>query len=106
MSPYTDPGGRVDPDQLIDQLLEIIREDPKVDGAVNYAITRIVAGSLRPETGWSYTIASDAIKAFDCAKMEFYRRVLAPYEDMARERNGDVKEYIQAEEDLRGRIKN
>lgn len=102
MSPYIDPDQRPDPDQLIDQLIEIIRKGPKIDGAVNYAITRIVAGSLRPDTGWSYTIASDADKAFDCAKLEFYRRVLAPYEDMARARNGDVKEYIKAEEDLRG----
>ncbi len=100
--PYTPPKSRVDPDELIDQLIEIIRNDPKVDGSVNYAITRIAAGSLRPATGWSYTSLKDVPAAFTCAQLEFYRRVIVPYEEKARRLNGDVREYIQADMDING----
>jgi hypothetical protein len=99
MSPYIAGEKRPDKDQLIDQLIEILRDDPKIDGSVNYVITRIVAGSLRPDTGWSYTIASDAVKAFECAKLEFYDRILKPLELDARKRNGDIREYRIADED-------
>ena len=33
---------------------------------------------------------ADAIAALECAKLEFYRRHLAPYEDIKIKENGDV----------------
>lgn len=34
---------------------------------------------------------ADAIGAIECAKLEFYRRHLAPYEDLKIQENGDVE---------------
>lgn len=38
----------------------------------------------------TFDSASNAVSACECAKLEFYRRILAPYEDKKIEENGDV----------------
>jgi len=38
----------------------------------------------------SFKTLSDVITALECAKLEFYRREMAPYEDKKIEENGDV----------------
>ena len=38
----------------------------------------------------SYDVLSDAIKVLECTKLEFYRRVIAPYETAKQEENGDI----------------
>jgi len=38
----------------------------------------------------TFDSASKAITACECAKLEFYRRYVAPYEDKKIEENGDV----------------
>lgn len=40
--------------------------------------------------GRSYNTLSDVVKAMECAKLEFVRRHLAPYEDSKILQNGDV----------------
>ena len=40
--------------------------------------------------GNSYATINDIIGALEGAKMEFYRRVVAPYEDEKIKENGDV----------------
>lgn len=37
-----------------------------------------------------YALYAQVIGALDCAKTEFYRRVVAPYEDQKEHENGDV----------------
>ena len=39
--------------------------------------------------------SSRAIAVFEAAKLEFYRRIAAPYEDRAIAKNGDIPEYQQ-----------
>ena len=61
------------------------------DGDLNYVLTKVCLAWLsyhQPPHG--YKLLSDVIKALECAKMEWYRRKLAPYEDKKREENGDV----------------
>ena len=38
----------------------------------------------------SYTSINAAVGALECAKLECYRRIAEPYEDAAKEKNGDV----------------
>lgn len=62
---------------------------PNKTGELTYALTRVATEYLET-VGLSFAHASEVITAFECAKLEFYRRVLAPYEDAAIARNGDV----------------
>jgi hypothetical protein len=59
------------------------------NGELNYLITRIALMYVRRH-GTSYNTLSDVVKALECAKLEFYRRLMAPYEDLKIEQNGDV----------------
>jgi len=40
--------------------------------------------------GLSYSNVNEIIGALECIKLELYRRVAAPYEDLKIEENGDV----------------
>jgi hypothetical protein len=57
-------------------------------GELNYCVTQLVLAYLPPKP--SYAELNAAIGALECAKLELYRRVAAPYEDAKREQNGDV----------------
>lgn len=59
------------------------------NGELNYLITSLGLEYLRRH-GTSYNTLSDVVKAMECAKLEFYRREVAPYEDKKIEQNGDV----------------
>jgi hypothetical protein len=40
--------------------------------------------------GLRYALLNEAIGALECAKIELYRRLAAPYEDEKRQETGDV----------------
>ena len=58
-------------------------------GELNYLITNIVADYLK-FNGLCYATINDVIGVLECAKLEFYRRLAAPYEDEKKRENGDV----------------
>jgi len=58
-------------------------------GDLNYLITSIVHGYVASH-GISYATYNDVIGVLECAKLELYRRKVAPYEDIKAEENGDV----------------
>ena len=61
------------------------------DGDLNYVLTQVaVAWLMYHNPPYGYTMRSRVLAAFEGAKMEYYRRVMAPYEDRKREDNGDV----------------
>lgn len=57
-------------------------------GELNYLITQLI------QTYWTdhgrYQAINDILGALEGAKLEFYRRVAAPYEDTKIKENGDV----------------
>ena len=59
------------------------------NGELNYLMTRLALAYIY-QHGTSYNTLSDVIKAFECAKLEFYRRHVVPYEDKKIIQNGDV----------------
>lgn len=64
----------------------------KRKGHANYVITQILRmawGVHNPE-GESYSNYADITGTLECSKLEIYRRWIAPYEDQAIEKNGDV----------------
>lgn len=58
-------------------------------GELNYLITRLCRLYLE-RNGTSYTHVNDVVGALECAKLEFYRRVVVPYENEKWHQNGDV----------------
>lgn len=82
-------------EEMVDNIITHIRsrEINNRDGLCNYAISRIVAGSMKPDLGWRYKYLNRAYGTFLSAAAEFYRRLVAPYEDDLIKVNEDIPEY-------------
>ncbi len=66
---------------------------PENAGELNYCMTRLATLYLA-DGGLNYTTLNEIIGAFEAAKLEFYRRVVTPYEERKRSQNGDVYPHI------------
>ena len=75
-------------EESLSALISILKEQPveRVDGELNYIITRI----LKEVYPLRYFNINRAMGVMECCKLEYYRRVAAPYEDTKIEQNGDV----------------
>lgn len=77
---------------LIHQRLELMGFDVTGGleiGDINYIITNILRLYISIK-GKKYSTCNDLVGVLDCAKMELYRRIIAPYEDEKIKENGDV----------------
>lgn len=94
--PYIKEEFRADYDKLIDTLVDRLmcakyhEGKDAVKGHHNYVMYRL-AKNLAERLGVRYHTLQDIMGTFDCCKLEFYRRVIGPYEDKAIEKNGDVE---------------
>ena len=61
----------------------------KTAGELNFLITALCIEYLNTN-GTNYQRINDIVGALEGAKLEFYRRVAAPYEDQKIKENGDV----------------
>lgn len=59
-------------------------------GDLNYNLTQIIMSYVERYPDLSYRIINDVLGALEGAKLEFYRRIVVPYEDNKRMLNGDV----------------
>lgn len=59
-------------------------------GELQYCIARLVHAYLARKGAYRYQDLNDVMGALDGASKEFYRRVVAPYEDDKMRENGDV----------------
>jgi hypothetical protein len=84
--PYIKQENRKKFDDGVDKLIENIT----AAGELNYIITRLCLGYLRLK-GKRYVNLNEIIGILECAKEEFYRRQVAPYEDEKIKENGDVE---------------
>jgi hypothetical protein len=78
--------------EILDADVSSLSEKIETAGELNYVITRLVAGYAR-DGGVTYSNLNAVIGALECAKLELYRRLAAPYEDGKIKANGDVPEY-------------
>lgn len=58
-------------------------------GELNYYISTLINYFI-DKKGKSYSSINEVIGALECAKLELYRRVAAPYEDIKINENGEV----------------
>jgi len=68
--------------------IDVLNFDPVCAGQLNYVITTIIRDYYNKSP--SYQSVNDVVGALEGAKLEFYRRVAAPYEDTKVIQNGDV----------------
>ena len=76
---------------------QIVWAEPDIidrPGMVNYAVSRLVAGSLKPATGWTYHSLSRGIAVLRDAATEMERRLMAKREDQVISDNGDLEDYL------------
>jgi hypothetical protein len=62
-------------------------------GELNYQISKLLNDFVVMK-GLSYATVNEAMGAIESAKLEFYRRVAAPYEDKKCIENGDVYTFL------------
>ena len=67
---------------------------PDNAGEMNYVISTLIDDYLQ-EYGKNYANINEVIGVLECAKLELYRRIAAPYEDEKNETNGDVYDVIK-----------
>jgi hypothetical protein len=87
--PYIKPQYRPEIDRLLEPLLEHLQKLPleKQDGAFNYTVTRIMKSLYAEGNYFTYNRSMGALSAL---QHEWYRREVAPYEDVKIKENGDV----------------
>jgi len=63
---------------------------PENVGELNFLISKLVHSYLERNGGVSYTALNAVIGVLECAKLECYRMLAAPYEDKKALENGPV----------------
>ena len=76
-------------DKYLNILEDIQNKGIENVGTLNYLVT-MICGIYLTEQGERYKTYNDIVGTLECAKLELYRRLIAPYEDKAIERNGDL----------------
>ena len=71
-----------------DHHIEALVNDDLSVGQLNYIISRMIWMLWQKKRG--YTLGNNLIGVLECVKAEFYRRMLAPYEDVKAQENGDL----------------
>lgn len=86
--PYIKSENRKKYEKVLQELLGILKALPpeEVDGELNYVVTKI----LKEVYPLRYFHINKAVGVLECIKLEFYRRVAAPYEDLKIKESGDV----------------
>ncbi len=86
--PYIKPEDRPKYEKSLQELIALIKTQPieKMDGEVNYCVTRLLKASYPPK----YVNYNRAIGVLECIKLELYRRMVGPYEDTKIKESGDV----------------
>lgn len=88
-------------DELVDKLAEAFEETSRYEttaafpGHLNYVITTLIKKAYAKAAeldGFQlcYNDYNEIVGMLECAKLEFYRRQISPYEDKKIEKNGDV----------------
>ena len=86
--PYIKSENRKKYERVLRELVDILKALPpeEVDGELNFVVTKI----LKAVYPLRYYHVNKAIGVLECVKLEFYRRVAVPYEDLKIKESGDV----------------
>lgn len=85
--PYIEPNQRKEVEDKLN--VAGLNYVPKNAGELNYVVTVLMDNYLRAN-GTNYANLNEMIGALECCKQEYYRVIVAPYENIKIEENGDV----------------
>ncbi|HCJ11644.1 MAG: hypothetical protein A2Y14_04980 [Verrucomicrobia bacterium GWF2_51_19] len=88
--PYIKPEDRAHYDSIVDALTHKLIEHGANAGDINYCFSRML-WNIFDKKGGRYAHANEIMGAVACIQAEFYRRKVAPYEDLKIGENGDVR---------------
>jgi len=101
--PYISKSQREVVDADIDRLVQTMKSVPDFSnnkaGILNYIISRIcceVIGNNKEDI--KYAKVNEVIGSLECTKLELYRRLAGPYEDLKIIQNGDLQLYEKVQE--------
>ena len=75
--------------ELFDLSIHCLDTTVQTEGQLNYVISRLAINFARNQGG-NYAAYNKTVGVLESAKLEFYRRHVAPYEDKKIKENGDV----------------
>ena len=87
--PYITKKDRIKFETSLSKILQSYIQEPFTTGELNYLITKIIHMYIE-EKGLKYEYINDVIGVLECAKTEFERRVVGPYEEKKIKENGDI----------------
>jgi hypothetical protein len=91
--PYIAEERRAELDPHVSEVISVLRKLEWNEGDLNYTISRLVGAAFEEQPRY-HTIARVTGVLKNVAD-EFYRRIAAPYEESAIEKNGDVSEFAR-----------
>jgi len=84
--PYIKPEAR----EKFDNVISYVGLSCDTEGELNYLLTKICLNYLDKIGSKSYAHLNTIIGVLECCKQEMYRRVVAGYENLKCDENGDV----------------
>lgn len=88
--PYIKPEDRLKFGHELNELAKVMIDGVSLTpGDLNYLVTNLCNFYMKRK-GVSYTHYNDVIGVLECAKLEFYRRKIIPYEILKIKENGNV----------------
>ena len=78
-------------EELEDELISLLKEMKFEVGEMNYIITYLLHEFV-VQNGLRYKTLNNAVGVLECAKAEFIRTIVSPYEDQKIKDNGPVSE--------------
>ena len=92
--PYITEQNREQLQPVLEPLIDFIFDDKLASnpGPINYIITKICHAYIQGNGYYNYNGFNEMIGILDCVKAEFYRTVVAKYEDEKKKLNGNISE--------------
>lgn len=76
-------------EELLSKMGSLLSIKDLNQGDLNYIISKLSHTYLHNK-GCNYATCNDIIGVLECAKLEFYRKIVSPYEDKKILENGDI----------------
>ena len=92
--PYISKDDRDKIEHVLEPLIDFIYDEKitAMPGSINYIITRICHAYIKGNGYFCYKGLNEVIGVLECCKLEYYRQIVAPYEDKKKEENGNISE--------------
>lgn len=79
--------------EYLDNLIKDLFKEQLNVGELNYLISRIIKNAMEQKqenSEFNYQFCNSIIGVLECAKIEFYNRVVTPYENKKIDENGKL----------------